>query len=398
MSDTAKPRLLVLAYSPTARDARVLRQVRFYAPHFRVTVAGFGENPFTGPDAPDVEWFEMDRKGSYFSFPDFRLRVFAQMARFCKWGVNAYAQSIPWMRYGFHLAQSRRFRLIHCNDVDALPAGIAALKTNRSCKLILDLHEYPTREAEGGAHWVWERKPFVTGTLKHFARYAHGTVTVADSFVEPMTKEFRMKRPIVVRNAPELVALPPHPPADGKIHLIHHGAAIRTRKTELMIEMMKSLDARFVLHFMLTGDADYITELRRIAESEAPGRVVFENAVKPGEIAAAISRFDIGVYILPPITFNDLHAMPNKFFDFMGAGLAIAIAPSVNMARITKENGIGWVAEDFTPATMARMLNSVGDDDIAAKRAASLKLRETFNAATEMGRLVELAMKVTGGK
>lgn len=392
------PRLCLLAYSPVARDARVLRQARYLAPHFRVTVAGFGENPFTAPDAPDVDWFELDKKGSHAAFSDQRLRVLAMLARFSAKCAEAYTLSIPFMRHGWHLAQAARYRVIYCNDVDTLPAGVAALKKNRWAKIILDLHEYPTREAEGGSHWIWERKPFVTGVLKHMARRAHGTVTVADSFAPLMEKEFTMKRPIIVRNAPDLQPLPSRTQPDGRIHLVHHGAAIRTRNMEAMIEAVRLADKRFVLHFMLTGDGEYIADLKRIAAEKCPDRVIFEQAVRPHEIVGAISRYDVGVYILPPRTFNDLHAMPNKFFDFIGAGLAVCVAPSVNMARITQDNGIGWVADDFEPASFAKLLDTITLDQIEARRIASMNLRETINAGAEMSRLVDLVKRISAQK
>lgn len=77
-----------------------------------------------------------------------------------------------------------------------------------------------------------------------------------------------------------------------------------------MIHAVAKADKRFVLHFMLTGGPDYLEDLKKIAAATCPDRVVFEDAVKPGEIVATISGYDMGVYILPPISFNDLHAMP----------------------------------------------------------------------------------------
>lgn len=106
----------------------------------------------------------------------------------------------------------------------------------------------------------------------------------------------------------------------------------------------------------------------------------------------------MGIYILPPRTFNDLHAMPDKFFDFIGAGLAVTVAPSLNMAQITNDNGIGWVATDFEPQTFARLLDTITLEQIEQRRSASLKLRETLIASAEMGRLVELVQRVAAQK
>lgn len=391
-----KPKALILAYSPIARDARVLRQARYLAPHYDLTLAGFGENPFANDDSVDLEWIEIETSASVPKHAILRRRIFAWLSRISGRFAHAYSLEIAHLRYGWHVAQSRKYRLILCNDVDALPAGVAAIEANKSCKLVLDLHEYPTREMTGGGDWRWERKPLVTGILKRMARKAHGTVTVADSFASLMQKEFRMKKPIIVRSAPELVDVSRGAKLEGeKIHLIHHGAAMPAREPERLIKACRQLDERYVLHLMLTGSNEYIAELKQFAEQTCPGRVHFEDPVKPNEIVSAISRFDMGLYILPPVSFNDLHAMPNKFFDFIVAGLAVATAPSVNMAKITRDNDIGWVADDFEPATMANRLNALSKEDIEKCRANALKLREKINAKTELEKLVDLCKKVT---
>ncbi len=401
MSDTGTEleRILILAFSPVERDARVLRQAKYLSEKFNVTLAGFGGDPFRSRPLENVSWFELGTSGTVSRHYKKIQLVAANLCRLSPWFLKWYYQQIPYWRHAWHLAQSARYRIIYCNDVDTLPIGLQARRSNRSAKIILDLHEYSSREMPGGFHWTWERKPVVSRILRSMARHAHGTVTVADSFAPLMRKEFKMRLPVIVRNAPELIPLPPREPgADGKIHLIHHGGAARGRQLERMIHAVAKADKRFVLHFMLTGGPDYLEDLKKIAAAACPDRVKFENPVKPAEIVAAISGYDMGVYILPPVTFNDLHAMPNKFFDFVVAGLPVAVAPSVNMARITQENGIGWVADDFEPETFARMLDTITLDQIEGRRAASMKLRESVNARTEMAKLVELVEKVASRK
>lgn len=401
MSDTSTEleHILILAFSPVERDARVLRQARYLGEKFNVTLAGFGPNPFRHAPLPNVTWFKIDTNGTVSKHYKKVQLIAANLCRISPWFLKLYYNQIPYWRYAWHLAQSARFRVIYCNDADTMPIGLAAARASRSTKIILDLHEYATREMADGFHWTWERKPVVTRILKSMARHANGTVTVADSFVPLMKKEFRMRTPIVVHNAPELAPLPPRAArTDDKIHLIHHGGAARSRQLERMIHAVARAEKRFVLHFMLTGGPDYLADLKKIAAETCPDRVVFHEAVKPGEIVAAISGFDMGVYILPPHSFNDLHAMPNKFFDFIVAGLAVAVAPSVNMAKITQENNIGWVADDFEPESFAKLLNTITLDQIESRRAASLKLRETVNAKAEMSKLVELVQRVAARK
>ena len=94
-----------------------------------------------------------------------------------------------------------------------------------------------------------------------------------------------------------------------------------------------------------------------------------------------------GLYILPPKSFNDEHALPNKFFDFIVAGLAVAISPNPCMASIVRQYGVGVVADDYTPEAMAAALQKLTPEKIAACRAASREARTALNGTTEVDKV-----------
>jgi hypothetical protein len=87
--------------------------------------------------------------------------------------------------------------------------------------------------------------------------------------------------------------------------------------------------------------------------------------------------YELGLFLLEPTNFNYLHALPNKFFEFVQARLAVAIGPSPEMARLVRAHDLGVVAEDFTPAALARALQTLTVGKIAhykqnAHRAAAI--------------------------
>ena len=83
------------------------------------------------------------------------------------------------------------------------------------------------------------------------------------------------------------------------------------------------------------------------------------------------NEYDIGLYLLRPANFNNRFALPNKFFEFVQGRLAVAIGPSPEMARIVHEYGLGIVAEDFTPETLAQELNNLDPPAIAGFKQAA---------------------------
>ena len=82
------------------------------------------------------------------------------------------------------------------------------------------------------------------------------------------------------------------------------------------------------------------------------------------QIVETINQFDIGLYILEPYSFNGLMALPNKFFEFVQGRLAIAIGPSPEMMRLVNKYNLGIVSDDYSPQTMAKLLNNLSAEKI----------------------------------
>ena len=76
------------------------------------------------------------------------------------------------------------------------------------------------------------------------------------------------------------------------------------------------------------------------------------------------NRYDIGLILYPPSNFNMLHALPNKFFEFIQARLALALGPSAEMAPIAQRYGCGIVAPSFEPSSLAQALNRITRDQL----------------------------------
>ncbi len=393
---TARKRVCVVAFSPTAADARVLRQARGLARDFHVTVCGFGANPFPPEAESHIAWRELPHpRWEYFGLYPLRQiallpgLVFPRALHWCE-AVHS------WNRAAKRVLLQENFDAVICNDTETMTLGIIAKRKNPRTKIVLDLHEYATRESDLSS--VPFRKKFKSvclilplrrRLLKHCAPRFDAVMTVNDVFSELYPKEFGMKKPVVIMNAPDLPTNLPGPGIpDGSINLIHHGGLGRYREPERMIRAVGLCPPHYRLHLMFGNkDPGLVAELKAEAERHAPGRVEFHPPVKPAEVPAAIARFDAGLYILPPKSFNDEHALPNKFFDFIVAGLAVAISPNPCMASIVRQYGVGVVADDYTPEAMAAALQKLTPEKIAACRAASREARTALNGTTEVDKV-----------
>jgi hypothetical protein len=137
-----------------------------------------------------------------------------------------------------------------------------------------------------------------------------------------------------------------------------------------MIDLMRHIDDRFTLDFYLVGnDGAYLSELRMRAANDP--RIRFLAPVPLAAICLTLNTYDVGIFLLPPVNFNYKHALPNKFFEFVQARLAVAIGPSPEMARLVTDHGLGIVAKSFEPADLAGSLSAISHADLERYKAAA---------------------------
>jgi hypothetical protein len=91
---------------------------------------------------------------------------------------------------------------------------------------------------------------------------------------------------------------------------------------------------------------------------------VLMNAPPFCDLPRYLNQYDVGLYLLPPTNFNYQLALPNKLFEFVQARLAVAIGPSLEMARLVREYDCGIVSDEFSPESLARRLNELDREHI----------------------------------
>lgn len=355
-------------------DPRVMRQIRLLEGRHALTVVGHGPSP----DA-EVEFVEITRQP-------------ARLTTKVKWGLqlllgltDRYYWSRPEARLALGLVEGRSFDLVLANDVATLPL---ALRIAGGSPVLMDAHEYSPREFEDNWRWRVLFGRYQHDLCRRYLPRAAAMTTVCQGIADEYAEHFGVA-PVIVENAPPLQDLRPTGTAAGHVRLVHHGAAIRSRHLEDMIETMRHLDGRFTLDFMLmVSDIEYLRELRELAAGDS--RIRFVPPVPMTEICRALNLYDMGIFLLPPVNFNYRHALPNKFFEFVQARLGIAIGPSPEMARLVNAFGLGVIADSFAPAELARRLNELTADDIQRYKLASNHAAESLNFAASAARLLAL--------
>ena len=377
-------RVCIISFSPIERDARVLRQIEYLSPHFDLCVIGYG--PLTAP-WPGIDWRRVQLESSVRT----RLTGLLLMAlgRLLPVLYDRWYWAKAHHRRALQYALDCRCDLYHANDWNALPVAAEAASSN-GAKLVLDAHEYAPMEFYERLHWRLFYRPLVVRVLKRYGPKLDASTTVAPAIAERYKREFGFK-PVAVLNAPKLVPVQKHPVDPENIRLVYHGGASPDRKLERMIDTMAKTDSRYSLHFiMVDQESHYVRSLKERSARLAPDRIHFHPPVPPSQIVQRIAEYDIGFYLLEPSNYNNSVALPNKFFDFIAAGLAVLIGPSPGMADLVTEYGFGCVTKSFSSDEAAALLNSFTQGEIELLREASERAAQQFNADTEMAKLVDL--------
>lgn len=345
-----KPRILIVSFSAIRSDPRVMRQVRLLEGKAHLTIAGYG----VAPDA-ECDFVEIVRGAA----TSVQRGLWA--AKLLLGAFESYIWNRPEVQSGLQALSGRHFGLIIANDVAVLPL---ALKLAGGAPVLADAHEYSPKEFDDRILWRLLFGRYQDYLCRTYLARASAVTTVCEGIANAYRDNYGVV-PEVVLNATPFKGIHPSATVPGRIRMVHHGAALRARHLELMIDLMDLLDDRFTLDLMLVeSDAQYMSELRARATSNE--RIRFVKPVRMEDIPTRINAYDVGLYLLPPSNFNHEYALPNKLFEFIQARLAVAIGPSPEMARIVRAYSLGVVAEGYEPRDMAKALSTMTDGQLTA--------------------------------
>ncbi len=370
--------VLVISATDLARDPRVYRQLQALVGHCQLTALGCGD-----PHVGGVKYVPLMLKGKSF-FGRLRSAMLLGLRRYDAFYSRSSIAQAPLDGLG-----QQTFDVIIANDVMALP--LALQLGQRGSRVVFDAHEYSPREFEDVWWWRWLYQGFYVHLCRQYLLRADAMMTVCHGIAQAYQENFGVHC-AVVTNAPDKRTMAsPELASKGRVRMIHHGIAVRSRRLELMIELMRHLDQRFSLDLMLLPDRlGYVEHLQALAGSDS--RIRFIPAVPMPEIVQTIARYDVGLFLLPPVNFNYRMALPNKFFEFIQARLMVAIGPSPEMQHYVDQYGCGVVAPDFEPASLARLLNGLTVEDIDRCKAASHVAAGELNAENNQVALRRLVL------
>jgi glycosyltransferase involved in cell wall biosynthesis len=377
----SKKRILIITVTDLQTDPMPYRQIKFLKEKYDLTTAGRMPSEFS--EIPFVP-FRLSSVG----LKDKILRLFLLLSS----QFDRYYEARFELKETFSKLKEQNFDIVIAHDDETLPF---VFKINKEKGIIYDAHEYTPSEKENDFRWRVTQFRYKDWLCRKYLRKCSAVITVSDGIAKEYEMNYGVKCDVIL-NAPEYFDLNPVPVSPDRIRLVHHGVAVPIRKIENMIEMMEFLDKRFTLDLLLLPvDLDYMQTLKEMAKKNE--RVKILDPVPMTELVPRTNDYDIGVFITPPSTFNLRYSLPNKFFEYIQARLAILIGPYPEMSHYIKKFNCGIVATSFEPRDVADALNKIDVTNLMRMKMGSDAAANELTAIKSMNSLEAIISKVTSG-
>ena len=162
---------------------------------------------------------------------------------------------------------------------------------------------------------------------------------------------------------------------------------------------IRAIALRDATDLVLMGAAapGFVDELRAVAHAEGVAdRLHVLPPVPSDEVVAWAAAADAGVCLIENIGLSYYHSLPNKLFEYLGAGVPVIASDFPTMRAVVDASGAGVTCDPQDPEAIARAIDSlVGDPgDHAELRRRALAAAERFTWDVEGALLLALVERL----
>ena len=280
-----------------------------------------------------------------------------------------YAERVFWSwNSGIHdlyeKAKPLRCDIWLANDWITLPIA-ARLAAENGGIYIYDTHEFALEEYHERLVWRLSQRPIVGALEKSYINRAKLVTAVSSGIADRLTEIYQLPRAAVaVRNTPRYVEMP-FRGTPAMVRVLYHGIVAPGRGLEAAIDSVPSWAPDRQLYIRGPGSEDYLTSIRkRIEDAGLRSRVFLIPPVSMTALVTSAAEFDIGFFALPGHSLHNEYALPNKFFEYAMAGLALCVSELPEMSLILAKYELGSTFAKVTPEFIAAAINDLSRERI----------------------------------
>jgi glycosyltransferase involved in cell wall biosynthesis len=249
-----------------------------------------------------------------------------------------------------HVLAAKRIApsIIQCHSVSSLLGAVLAGRVIRA-PVVYDARELET-ECNG---LTGARQAFLRMIERALIRRCDSVMCVSDSIADWYARNYKICRPFVVRNIPDVRtqsrAVNPDVlrvqfriPYDALI-FIYSGGLYHGRRVEQMIRVFQQLKGDQHLVFMGFGPLE---DLVRKASTRC-ARIHFLPAVAPAQVLGHLAGADVGIVGVESKCLSYRLSLPNKLFEYIFSGIPFLAADYPEMRRVVDTFQCGWLVGEM---------------------------------------------------
>jgi glycosyltransferase involved in cell wall biosynthesis len=246
-----------------------------------------------------------------------------------------------------------------------------ALKLVTGAKLIYDAHELETETPTLFGFRKWLAK--VSERL--LIRFSDAVIVVGPAIAQWYRAAYPGMNPKVVRNLPEfpdephrtdlfegLLALP-----ESAVVFLYEGQLCAGRGIEATLEAFSRAPAD--RHVVFLGFGPY-TNLIKDA-SDRFSNVHLLPAVPSSELRKYTMAGDVGLCLIEPNCLSYTYSLPNKLFEYLGAGLPVIATKLPELLQVVDGMGAGWTVSNDADELL-HLIRSITRENIQERRERAL--------------------------
>lgn len=276
----------------------------------------------------------------------------------------------------------RRMDIICAIDLDTIIPCLLISRLKRIPR-VYDAHELFTELKEVVT------RPAVQKMWTGIERWAVPKFTRGYTVCESIAEEFQRRYGVkyeVIRNVPvkrslNQASLPPSP------FLLYSGAVNEARGFEYLIPALKHT----TLPLVVCGDGNFMPQLKKlISDHGVEEKVTLLGMLPPDQLWEITRQATIGIGLAENEGLNQYFALPNKFFDYIQAGVPQVTMDFPEYRRVNQEYEVAILIGDLEADTIANALNNLLGDIVLYNKLKNncLKAREVLNWEQESQKLL----------
>lgn len=257
---------------------------------------------------------------------------------------------------------------VNAHSLSVLPVA-AILAQFSGARLVYQPHELETETTESRGL----RRLLARLTERLLIGLADAHIVVSEPIAEWYIRRYSIRKPAVVRNIPKSdgfsavssgttlrqdIGIP-----SDHVAFICQGLLSEGRRIRQLIRVFGNASPQRHLIFMGMGTLEPIVK----AAVDAHPNIHLVPPVAPAEVLARTAGADVGIVGVENICLSYYYSLPNKFFEYILAGLPVIVPPYPGMARIVRSYNCGWIAGE-SDADWIDLINSLDASRIAAAR------------------------------